>query len=387
MNDSPKPKLWILFFLIAVLAAGVVRIAVRGIRSGSSASCPSRLVRAAETTPQARTALPASQQKWRRQWIFPAGASLSDAPTALADGWVVTTDKGRIAALGCDGRERWSVQFTNGAFTGSAAVARPTVVALRSNGDVVGLDAATGRSLWQVSVEGSFRHGPFAFRVGDAWRVALLSSEDGTIRCLDAGNGHDVWQAEPTNRTDGSPACGDGLIVFGNCDSAVHLISVTNGEHVANISVGTDAQMAGGALFKGGYVYGGTRGGDLVCVGISTQKVIWRAKIQEKEAFNTPVAARDAVVMGADDGTVTAFDAVRGAERWRVSLSNAVSALCAVDDAVFAVAGGKLIGLRVSDGGTFFSQSIGDHVEGPVCNGRSLVVADDGGTVIGLAGE
>lgn len=376
-----------LFLSIAALAVGVAILAGRGIRSSSNACVRAPSVRNAATSPQTRPGVRASQQNWRRQWAFVAGASLAGAPSSLADGWVVTTDQGRIAAIGADGRERWSVQFTNGAFTGSAAVAGPTVVALRKNGDVVGLDASTGHSLWQVSVEGAYRQGPFAFQVGTDWRVAFLSSADGAIRCLDAGNGRDVWQAEPTNRTDGSPACADGLIAFGNCDSAVHLISATNGQHLAAVPVGTDAQMAGGALLRGGYVYGGTRSGDLVCVGVATQDVVWRAQIQEREAFRTPVAARDAVVMGADDGTIAAFDAVRGSERWRVSMSNAVSALCPVDDAVFAVAGGRLIGLRVSDGGAFFIQSIGDHVEGPVCNGRTLVVADDGGTVIALAGE
>lgn len=387
MNEKPKPRPWVLFLSIVALAAGVATIAVRGIRSAPNASDLSRPSRTLASAPQTRPELSASQQKWRRQWTFVAGASLSGAPSALADGWVVTTDKGRIVALGADGRERWSVQTTNGAFTGSAAVAGAMIVALSGSGFVTGLDAATGRSMWQVSVEGTYRHGPFAFQVGKDWRVALLSSEDGAIRCLDAANGHDVWQAEPTNRTDGSPACGDGLIAFGNCDSAVHLISVTNGQHLAAVPVGTEAQMAGGALLHGGYVYGGTRSGDLVCVGVAAQNVAWRARIQDREAFGTPVAARDVVVMGADDGTVAAFDAVRGSERWRVSVRNAVSALCPVDDAVFAAAGGRLIGLRLSDGGSFLSQSIGDHVMGPVCNGRSLVVADDGGTVIGFAGE
>ena len=64
-----------------------------------------------------------------------------------------------------------------------------------------------------------------------------------------------------------------------------------------------------------------------------------------------------------------------------------VKSLCVVDDAVFAVAGGSLVGLRVKDGREFLKMPVGDDVEGPVWNGSLLVVAADGGNVIGFRGE
>ena len=76
-----------------------------------------------------------------------------------------------------------------------------------------------------------------------------------------------------------------------------------------------------------------------------------------------------------------------GAAQWQVSLSNAVKSLCVVDDAVFAVAGGSLVGLRAKDGGRFMKLPVGDDVEGPVWNGHILVVAADGGNSIGFRGE
>ena len=105
------------------------------------------------------------------------------------------------------------------------------------------------------------------------------------------------------------------------------------------------------------------------------------------EAFCTPVAARGLVIMGAPDGSVAAFDAHSGSVRWRLSLRSAIFSLCVVDDAVFTVAGGSLVGLRAKDGGTFLTLSVGDDVEGPAWNGRTLVVAADGGNVIGFKGE
>ena len=147
--------------------------------------------------------------------------------------------------------------------------------------------------------------------------------------------------------------------------------------------------LPNGHLLRAGMlkVQGGTGGGELVCVDVAGSNVAWRVFMTADVAFNTPVAAGNLVIMGSRDGKVTAFAARDGAEQWQVSLSNVVKSLCVVDDAVFTVAGGALVGLRVKDGRRFLHVPIGDDVDGPVWNGRILVVAADGGNVIGFKGE
>jgi len=330
---------------------------------------------------------PASRRHWHRAWTYPAGAPLAGAPASLGDGWVVNTGKGRVVALDGSGRELWSRGFTNLTFAGSVAVADGVLVVADATGHVVGLEAVSGRTLWETAIPGVFRRAPLAVRVGDAWRVVALNGENGALRCLNANDGRELWHTEPTNRSDGPPA-GDGhRIVYGNCDAAVHVFDAANGSPLGSIPVGAEAQMAGALLLLDGRVYGGTRAGELVCVDAAARALAWHVSVAGGEAFGTPVAARGLVVMGTPEGRVAAFDAGNGAERWKVSVSNAVSGLCAVDDAVFAVAGGRLLGLRLADGARFATLPIGDEVAGPAFNGRVLVVADDGGTVIAVAGE
>ena len=329
----------------------------------------------------------ASQRHWRRMWTCPTGASLTDVPAAWSNGWIAATEKGRVVALNNRGQLLWSHTFSNASFAGSPVVAGTHGIVLDNDGNVTALQVATGDVLWQVKVEGAFRHGPLVVRHGDTEDVVLLSSADGVLQDLDVRDGHARWQSEPTNRSDGSPGSDGQILAYGNCDSAVHIFSLTDGGQVATIPVGADAQMAGGVLVQDGRIYSGTRSGSLVCVDVKSNDVIWQVQVADGEAFGTPVAEQDRVIMGSRNGNLSAFAARDGALQWQVALSNEVKSLCVVDDAVFTVAGGNVVGLRTKDGREFMRLPVGDDVAGPVWNGSILVVAADGGNVIGVMGE
>ncbi|MEI8351277.1 MAG: PQQ-binding-like beta-propeller repeat protein, partial [bacterium] len=110
-------------------------------------------------------------------------------------------------------------------------------------------------------------------------------------------------------------------------------------------------------------------------------------KVSEGQAFATPVAAQDAIIMGSPEGRVISLEAHTGRTRWQTPLGNPVSSLCVFDDAVFAMSGGRLSGLRLKDGSRFVELPIGDSVTGPTLQGGKLAVSDDGGTIITLIGE
>ncbi len=324
-----------------------------------------------------------SERTWRRLWSHAVGPRVASAPAALADGWVVASDDGRVEALDGAGALRWTHTLTNMAIVGSPAVAGSVVVVAGADGQAAGLDAASGRLRWQVQTGSpAMLNGPLAIPAGTVWHVVLLSSEDGSLHCLAATDGQAVWRSEPTNRADGMPAGDARYLAYGNCDSAVHVFEAQTGRRTASVPVGKDAQMAGGLALLNGRFFGGTRDGRLAGVEAATGTLAWQAKLSEEQEFNTPVVAGDAVAMGTAGGEVILFEAASGAERWRMTLENEVSGLCVVEDALFVVTGGKLEGLRLKDGQRFMTHSIGDHVLGPVVNGDHVAVVDDGGNVI-----
>ncbi len=398
MNSPNKIKVQALLLTAALPAAYLCVVVILDTLPMPGAAVQARRAALAHRATSAPPSS-ASQQHWHRVWTCPLGVSLPGAPAAWSNGWVATAGRGHIMSLDNRGRLLWDHSFSNVYFTGSPTVADATAVAVGSDGDVLAMDAMTGTLQWRVKIDGAYSQGPLALRRGEAWQVVLLSAVDGVLRSLDAKDGKVLHQSPPTNETDGEPGCDGHYLAYGNCDAAVHVFNPTNGEPVAQISVGPGAVskdtltemptgvMAGGVLVCDGRVYGGTGGGELVCVDVAGSNVAWRVFMTADVAFNTPVAAGNLVIMGSRDGKVTAFAARDGAEQWQVSLSNVVKSLCVVDDAVFTVAGGALVGLRVKDGRRFLHVPIGDDVDGPVWNGRILVVAADGGNVIGFKGE
>ena len=332
---------------------------------------------------------------WQRAWTCPIGDMLIGAPAAWSNGWVATAGRGRMAVVDNAGRLRWSQTFSNVFFAGSPAVAGDTVFAVGSSGELLAVDVATGALRWQVAIDSACRHGPLAMQCGGTWQVVLLSSSDGVLRWFDAATGRELAQSQPTNESDGPPGTDGRMLAYGNCDATMYVFDLVERKPLAAIPVGAGLQaaarsamptgvMAGGMLVRDGLIYGGTGGGELVCARVADSNIVWRAPVADREAFNTPVAAGKRVLMSNHDGEVMAFDATSGTEVWQVSLSNVVKTLCVAGDAVFTVAGGALVGLRAADGRIFLRQKVGDDVDGPVWNGRTLAVAADGGDLIGF---
>ncbi|MFZ4394301.1 MAG: PQQ-binding-like beta-propeller repeat protein [Kiritimatiellia bacterium] len=402
MSYKPDKKLkWQMLLLLptaALLAAVCGILVIIDLFAQRNVNLAVRTQRASPA-PRADRLARASLQPWRRIWTCPAGAALTAAPAAWSNGWMATTKNGCVTALDDQGRRLWQVSFTNVYFVGSPVVAGSNVVAAGSDGDVLAMDAASGKRRWQVKLDASFLHGPLVMRHGNTWQVAMLSAGSGELFVLELQTGQLIWQSRPTNESDGQAGFDGQHLAYGNCDAAMHVFNSTTGEKRAQIPVGagvtnreslSDAPsgvMAGGVLVRDGRIYGGTGGGELVCVDVAGSQTVWRARVSESEAFNTPVSYGQNVLMSTRQGDVLSFKARSGELRWQVSLRDVIKSLCVVDDAVFVVAGGSLVGLRATDGGVFVKAAIGDNVEGPSWNGRVLVVADDGGNVIGFRGE
>lgn len=379
-----KPIVYVVLVAVVALAVAGVLLVLSGRQASTGGPDESLASECACSQPVDR----ASGRTWRRLWTYAAGPRVATDPAALADGWVVASDDGRVEALDGAGARRWTHTFTNMAIVGSPAVAGAVVVVAGADGRAAGLDAASGQVRWQVPTGSpAMLSGPLPIPVGSAWHVVLLSSEDGVLHCLAAADGRRVWQSEPTNRADGMPSGDARVLAYGNCDSAIHVFETPTGRRTASVPVGTDAQMAGGLALLAGRFFGGTRDGRLVAVNARSGTLAWQVKLSPAQEFNTPVVAGDAVAMGTETGELILFAAASGTERWRVATDDPISGLCVVGDALFVVSGGALEGRRLEDGARFMRHAIGDHVLGPVANGDRVAVVDDGGNVIAFGGK
>ena len=89
-------------------------------------------------------------------------------------------------------------------------------------------------------------------------------------------------------------------------------------------SMGPEPRNVGEVLVRGGLVYV-SHSGILRCLDARTGGEVWRLEFEEARVSTAPVAWRNRVIVGADDGNVYALDAVTGEEVWRRELGNRVS--------------------------------------------------------------
>lgn len=252
------------------------------------------------------TALRVSTQTNAILWRMPVPATIN-RPTALPSGWLVTDSAGAIFTLTEDGQVRWRAAYSNCAWQVSAGVNAESVCAVTQKGQLTLFDASTGAVRWSCETGLSCLHPPLTALIDGDPVLILLSQEDGTLACITVRDGAVRWRSQPTNRTDGPAICSQQYIAYGNCDAAVHLFSLTNGQLKGSIPLNDDEQIAGGILtLPTGRLVVGTRTGSLTLLDPVTMKCVARVKISEAEAFATPaLLPADRFVMPVPEGKLT----------------------------------------------------------------------------------
>lgn len=320
--------------------------------------------------------------RFQRLWTWRGDQPLAGPPAWDGVGWIALTSQGRLTALDATGGARWSQFVTNTAYAAAPVAVGGRVLTLTQGGQLAAWRSSDGAPVWQALVEGRFSQSPLPFMRGALPAVGVISTQDGRITCLDLATGTQVWQSESTQRTDGSMAADARWIAFGNCDAAIYAYAVANGQRAARISVGEQAQMAGGVAIADGRVYGGTRDGRLVCAEVEAARLLWSVEISASELFTTPLLLGDRVVIGTGDGDLVALNSETGKLLWRRNLVARAGSPVFATGALWLVADGRVLALDPATGREWFSFAAGDRVSDPVAGGDQIVVVDDQGGML-----
>ena len=336
-------------------------------------------------------ATPAVVANWHEVWRDAVGAKPAGAPVWVADGWCASFRDGTVVAWHRDGRRRWTLRQAGMRWTAPSTDGTSIFIGT-SDGTVRALRPTDGAVIWFRQLEGAaFEHSPVVLPSADGavTRVVALSAADGVLTALEAATGVIDWQSEPTSRTDGAAAVSDGLIVYGNCDSAVHLFGATNGVRQGRISLGEQAQMAAGLAVSGGMAFGLTRAGSLVGLDLAAQTVVWQAAIGSEEYFTTPAVdvAREIVFTGTPSGEIVALRGSDGVVLWRRALADGpLDAPLYAAATLFVGADGTLFLLDPADGTTRSRFTFGLPLTPPAAAADPvaavMVVTEDGFAVV-----
>jgi outer membrane protein assembly factor BamB len=240
-------------------------------------------------------------------WRMPL-SSTANKPTALSSGWLVTDSNGRIICLTEKGDIRWQTSYSNHAWQASSVVDDETICAVTQKGKLFLFELNSGAVKWSKETDITCLHPPLVEMVDQQRVIILLSQEDGALVCLNARDGTIRWRSPATSRSDGPPTRFGDFIAYGNCDAAVHLFSITNGQLKGSIQLEGDEQVAGGilALQNERLIVVGTRSGKIALLNTASMTCISRASVSDTEAFATPVLV-DAkrIFMPSSEGRMT----------------------------------------------------------------------------------
>jgi hypothetical protein len=314
-------------------------------------------------------------------WRMPLPTTVN-RPTALSTGWLVTDNAGPIFSLTEDGQVRWRASYSNAAWEVSAEVNAESVCAITQKGHLYLFDASTGAVRWSCETGLSCQHPPLPAMIDNDPVLILLSQDDGILACVNVRDGTLRWRSQPTNRTDSPAVCTQHEIAYGNCDAAVHLFSLTNGQLKGSIPLNDDEQIAGGILpLPTGLLVVGTRTGALTLLDPEKMECIARMKISESEAFATPaLLTSDRFVMPVPEGKLTFW---KVANRQLVAdgelpLAERFNESVIYDNTFWCIANRLLCAVRLGKDLEPFTLSPGDDLKdlSPGLGGKSVLLVD-----------
>lgn len=325
------------------------------------------------------------------------------ADPVIAGGRAFTLDShARVTATTLSGGSVWSTDITPvserggaSASGGGLAYEGGRIFATTGYGELVALDAASGRIQWRQRVEASIGGGP--------------AVQDGTVYVVDrnaigwavrASDGKVLWQSTGNGSSSGVmgvavPAVSAGKVVLPFHSGDMQVVDAATGlpewsAQLAGIRVGRAIaairDVTGDPVIAGNTLYGGTSSGRIVAfdMGSGTQK--WSAR----EGANSPVVPAGGSVFAInDEAQLIRLDAATGGVIWRIELPYYTDAKIKRQERIHAhygpvLAGGRLFVassdgvLRVYDpaSGSLVGQGDipGGAASAPVVAGRTLYV-------------
>lgn len=152
-------------------------------------------------------------------------------------------------------------------------------------------------------------------------RRVFAGSRDNGMYALQAQDGAVLWRFETLGPVQSEP-CYDSkedALYFGSNDGALYKVNATTGSLLWRFS--TQAEVARRVVLKGGLVYAVNANDTVIAINAKTGAMVWNqhrppALGMEVAGYAGPLVWRGLVYSAFSDGTVTAFDARNGEERW-----------------------------------------------------------------------
>ena len=152
-------------------------------------------------------------------------------------------------------------------------------------------------------------------------RRVFVGSSDHGLYAVRAEDGTVLWRFETLGFVNCAPfySRGEDAVYFGSNDGALYKVAARDGRLLWRFM--TNAEVSRRPILEGGLLYVANANDTVLALEPATGKLRWHqhrspAMGMEVAGYSGPAFSRGKVFAGFSDGTVAAFDAVTGAERW-----------------------------------------------------------------------
>lgn len=299
-----------------------------------------------------------------------SGSSKRDRITAapvVSGGRVFAMDAAnQVSAVTTGGALLWSVSVTpefdkGGAVSGGGlAVQGKQVYATTGYGELVALEAATGRIIWRQHFDAPVTGAPTV-----SGNAVYAIGTDGSAMAASTANGKLLWQIAGAASDHGvmagaSPVVSGGDILFPFASGEIAAVTADGGERTWGAAVAGKrlgrayaalGDVTGDPVVVGGVVYAGNAGGRTVAIDGATGARLW---VANEGAMNPPLVFGGSVFVVSDEAKLIRLDAGTGEVIWSADMPYFVKDKPKKLKAIYAhygpvLAGGRLV-VASSDG-------------------------------------
>lgn len=265
-----------------------------------------------------------------------------------------------------------------------------------ADGQVMRLDQATGRVLWQVASGKKLSAG-----VGAGENLVLVGTSKGQVLAYDQ-SGKFAWQAELSSEILAAPKISEGVVVARTGDGKVFGLGAEDGKTrwiyqrpVPALSL----RSAAGILIHKGGVFVGFAGGKLVALSLSNGNLGWEATValpkgateleRIADVSSTPLTDGRFIYAVAYQGKVACLDINNGALIWSRDISSASGLAIDQQNVYVSEVRGSLHALTKSNGTSVWKQDklTARALSAPAVNSKFVAVGDVQGYLHVLAIE
>lgn len=285
----------------------------------------------------------------------------------------------------------WNVAVnTNGKLAFTPAIVDNVVYATGASGQILRLDAASGKVLSRIDTKSALSGG-----VGTDGSTIAVGNTKGEVLAFDR-NGKALWREQLTSEILSAPQIAQGVVVVRTGDGRLFGLDAATGKRrwlyqraLPPLTVRTSVSVL---LYRGG-VFAGFPGGRLVAVALESGTVGWEATValpkgateleRVADVSSLPVTDGRQVCAVAFQGRVSCFDLIKGSQNWGRDISSIAG--LANDRTNLYVSDDKsaVLGFGLNNGASLWKQDklYGRYVSGPVAVGRYVAVGDFQGYV------